>query len=155
MQTLRAKQGTVRLFMPATKATPAIGRVPAQPALLEARPTVTANVVAGIALHRKTDRDGNATRPARWALTHVASGSLVTSLVPQGRARDGKSSRAEYLSFLKFLCVLETYRAWAKIMNTAPFGTISPSTMGGRCVDLSRCLAEEARGLAHLFGGVA
>lgn len=145
---IKSKTGTVTLFMPAHKATPKIGRVPAQPAEPEARPVVPATIVAGIALHRQTNRDGTEARPARWSLTHVATGASVNSLLPRGRPRDGKAGRAAYVAFLKALAALEVYQAWEAIMSAAPFGTESPSKLGGRCVDLSRELAARARELA-------
>ena len=126
----KAKTGTVTLFMPARKATPALGRVPAQFAMPEARPVVPAAIVAGIALHRR-----------------------VNTLLPYGRPRDGKASRAAYVAFLKTLAALEVYQAWENIMSAAPFGTESPSKLGGRCVDLSRELAARAREIAPAHFG--
>ena len=151
----KAKTGTVTLFMPARKATPALGRVPAQPAMSEARPVVPATIVAGIALHRQTNRDGTEAVPARWSLTHVATGASVNTLLPYGRPRDGKASRAAYVAFLKTLAALEVYQAWENIMSAAPFGTESPSKLGGRCVDLSRELAAQAREIAPAYFGTA
>ena len=155
MTMLKAKTGAVTLFMPACEATPQFGRVPAQPAMPEARPVVPATIIAGLALHRRVDRDGTEAGPARWTLTHIASGASVNSLLPPGRPRDGKASRAAYVAFLKKLATLEVYQAWERIMSAAPFGTGTPSKMGGRCVDLSRELAARAREIGPVHFGTA
>ena len=146
---MKAKTGTVTLFMPEYKATSL------RPAMPEARPVVPATIIAGFALHRSVNRDGNEESPARWTLTHVAGGASVNSLLPPGRPRDGKASRAAYVAFLKNLATLEVYQAWERIMSTAPFGTGTPSKMGGRCVDLSRELAARAREIGPVHFGTA
>jgi hypothetical protein len=146
---IKAKTGTVTIFMPAQPARPA------QPAMPEARPVVPATIVAGIALHRQVNRDGTEASPARWSLTHVATGASVTSLSHYGRPRDGKASHAAYVAFLKTLATLEVYQAWERIMSTAPFGTGSPSKLGGHCVDLSRELVARAREIAPAHFGTA
>lgn len=80
-------------------------------------------IVAGFALHRRVDRDGT------------------------------EASRAAYVAFLETLTKLEVYQARERIMSTAPFGTGKPSTMGGRCVDLSRDLAARAREIGRKGAG--
>jgi hypothetical protein len=152
---MKAKTGTVTVYMPAYKVAPDRGRVPVQLALPKARPVVPATIIAGLALHRSVGRDGTEESPARWTLTHVASGASVNSLLPLGRPRDGKASRAAYVAFLKNLATLEVYQAWERIMSTAPFGTGTPSAMGGRCVDLSRELAARAREIGPVHFGTA
>ena len=70
---MKAKTGTVTLFMPEYKATSL------RPAMPEARPVVPATIIAGFALHRSVNRDGTEESPARWTLTHVASGASVNN----------------------------------------------------------------------------
>ena len=133
------KTETIRLFMPE------------RPGFPESRPEVAAIVIGGMALHRKADRDGTELAPRQWTLTHVATGSSVNKLLPQGRACEGKASQAAYVAFMREVTGWAVWRAWQAIMGVAPFGTESPAKMGGYCVDLSRALLADTQALGALF----
>lgn len=106
--------------------------------------TVEAIVIGSLAVHRAVNSNGEEVKPKAWAISHVATGCAVTSLLPF-LARDGRKPKFAYVEFAKAIQELPEFKAWAEIFDRAPWGTWRPSDLGGRAVDRSRLLAQTAR----------
>ena len=142
MTAITAQKGTVSLYFPKSSVNRRACTVDAP-----------ATIVGGLAIHRKTGPDGSTHKA--WKITHIATGAAIMSALPYDGAnkiRKGLAPLHAYVAWCKALQQLPVWDAWQAIMAGAKFGTGNPSAMGGRAVDLSRQLAQEARNITAPFG---